>query len=47
MLINAGIRQVIYLDGYPDTLSMDMLHDAGITVTAFSAHCPLPAGGQS
>jgi len=47
MLINAGIRQVFYLDGYPDTLSMDMLHEAGIAVTAFTARSPMAAGGQS
>lgn len=35
MLINAGIQQVIYVDGYPDTLSMDMLRESGITVRVF------------
>lgn len=46
MLINAGVRRVVYLDGYPDTLSTDMLHEAGIEVVAF---CPPPsfsAGGE-
>jgi len=45
MLINAGVRAVIYLDGYPDTLSMDMLREAGIVVTAFADLTLSPAGG--
>jgi dCMP deaminase len=36
MLINAGIREVVYLDGYPDTLSMDMLKEAGIDVHVYA-----------
>lgn len=46
MLINAGIRQVVYLDGYPDTLSMDMLHEAGIEVSVFADLGPAPTGGE-
>ena len=30
MLINAGIRQIFYLDGYPDPLSEKMLKEAGM-----------------
>ena len=30
MLINAGIRQIFYLEGYPDTLSERMLNEAGM-----------------
>ncbi len=30
MLINAGIRKVIYLKGYADKLSMEMLEESGI-----------------
>ena len=45
MLINAGIRQVIYLDGYPDALSMDMLHEAGIEVVAYRELNPSAPGG--
>ncbi len=29
MLINAGIRQICYLEGYPDSLSEEMLKEAG------------------
>ena len=30
MLINAGIRQIFYLEGYPDPLSKKMLREAGM-----------------
>ena len=30
MLINAGIRQIFYLEGYPDPLSEKMLREAGM-----------------
>jgi dCMP deaminase len=30
MLINAGIRQIYYLEGYPDPLSEKMLKEAGM-----------------
>lgn len=46
MLINAGIRRVVYLDGYPDRLSMDMLHEAGIDVAVFSAPGSKLTGGD-
>lgn len=46
MLINAGIREVIYLDGYPDMLSMDMLREAGIEVSVIGELSPIPSGGE-
>ncbi len=36
MIINAGVLKIVYLEGYPDTLSRDMLREAGIET------CPLP-----
>jgi dCMP deaminase len=36
MLINAGLRKVIYLEGYADRLSMEMLGEAGIETLSFS-----------
>jgi dCMP deaminase len=35
MLINAGIRKVIYLQGYADNLSMEMLEEAGVETFLF------------
>ena len=45
MLINAGIRQVIFLEGYPDDLSQAMLEEAGIEVRPYSADSQQPGGG--
>jgi len=30
MLINAGIEQIVYIHGYPDQMSLDMIGEAGI-----------------
>lgn len=32
MLINAGIKEIIILDGYPDKMAMDFLKEAGIRI---------------
>lgn len=44
MLINAGIRQIIYQDGYPDRLSLAMLDESGIEVLEF---CRISAGVEN
>jgi dCMP deaminase len=36
MLINAGIRKVVYLEGYSDNLSVEMLDEAGIETLSFA-----------
>jgi dCMP deaminase len=36
MIINAGIARVIYLEGYPDALSREMLEESGIEVRLFA-----------
>ena len=36
MLINAGIRKVVYLEGYSDNLSVAMLEEAGIEALSFA-----------
>lgn len=46
MLINAGIQRVVYLDGYPDTLSIGMLHEAGIDVCEFGTLPTTHPGGE-
>jgi dCMP deaminase len=35
MLINAGIKKIVYEKGYPDKLAKDILEEAGIQVTKF------------
>lgn len=36
MIINAGVQRIVYLDGYPDELSRQMLLEAGLDVEQFS-----------
>ncbi len=36
MIINAGVERIVYLEGYPDTLSLEMLREAGIDAVAFA-----------
>jgi len=35
MVINAGVKQIIYEDGYPDALAAEMLKESGITITQY------------
>ncbi len=39
MLINAGVKNIVYREGYPDKLSLDMLTEAGIE---FEVHATAP-----
>jgi len=32
MLINAGIKEIVILKGYPDTMAKEMLEEAGIKI---------------
>jgi dCMP deaminase len=36
MLINAGIKQIIYEEGYPDDLAEGLLEEAGLSLTKLS-----------
>lgn len=36
MLINAGVLSIVYLEGYPDKLSLEMLKEAGIEAAPFA-----------
>lgn len=40
MLINAGVKRVVYQDGYPDKLGLEMLEQAGVLMERhqFSRH---------
>lgn len=42
MLINAGITRIVYRDAYPDKLSRQLLHDAGIVVEHFKGSDAVP-----
>lgn len=35
MIINAGVSRIVYLEGYPDQLSTEMLRESGIKVMTF------------
>ena len=37
MIINAGVKEIVYLDGYPDILSKDILAESGIEFRPYSA----------
>lgn len=37
MLINAGIDTIVYMEGYPDRLSADMLNEAGIAFLSYQS----------
>jgi dCMP deaminase len=45
MLINAGIRRVVYDAGYPDHLSMDFLRQAGVELVRSPESGDVPEGG--
>ncbi|MCM1195340.1 MAG: cytidine/deoxycytidylate deaminase family protein [Corallococcus sp.] len=35
MIINAGIRRIVYKDGYPDEFAMDLMREAGVKVDVY------------
>ena len=35
MIVNAGIRRVVYRHGYPDTFSLEILSEAGVLLERF------------
>jgi len=41
MLINAGVTRIVYLEGYPDHLSLEMLAESGIEVSSFQDLAPV------
>ncbi len=36
MIINAGVKDIVYLDGYPDILSKDILAESGIGFRSYA-----------
>ncbi len=37
MIINSGIKRVVYKHGYPDDFSMEMFKEAGVEVLRYDA----------
>jgi dCMP deaminase len=35
MIINAGVKQIVFQDGYPDALAEEMIKEAGIEVVSY------------
>jgi dCMP deaminase len=46
MIINAGITGVVFLDGYPDSLSSELLQESGIDYRRFEMPSAVPGGDQ-
>ena len=46
MLINAGIQKVVYLQGYADNLSMEILAEAGVKTYLFDDLVDKNSGGS-
>jgi dCMP deaminase len=47
MLINAGIKQIVYIHGYPDQMSLDMIGEAGIETRVLSGQASIVEEKQS
>ena len=35
MIINSGVRRIVYQEGYPDKFSLELLGEAGVTIERF------------
>jgi len=47
MLINAGIKQIVYIHGYPDQMSLDMIGEAGIVTRVLAGPTSIVEEKQS
>ena len=47
MLINAGIKQIVYIHGYPDQMSLDMIGEAGIVTRVLAGSTSIVEEKQS
>ena len=36
MIVNSGIRRVVYREGYPDEFSLQMLNEGGVELVRYS-----------
>lgn len=39
MIINAGIKRIVYDEGYPDNMSLEMLEESGVDLERFIREC--------
>lgn len=46
MIINAGIEKVLYVDGYPDELSLELIDESGILVKKVNLNGDSPKSGD-
>jgi dCMP deaminase len=46
MIINAGVRRVVYLQGYPDLMGDELLRQSGVEVEQLEMDVELPATGH-
>ncbi len=46
MIINAGIRRVVFLEGYPDLMGHELLQQSGVEVAQLEMEADLPALGH-
>ena len=37
MIINAGIKRIVYKDGYPDEFSVQLLNEAGVSLQQYDS----------
>lgn len=43
MIINSGIKEIVYLDGYPDILSKEILEESGVDFRVYAGKTNLVA----
>jgi len=37
MLINAGLQKIVYLEGYPDTLAVELLNESAMQISQYES----------
>lgn len=46
MIINSGVKEIVYLDGYPDILSKEILEESGIDFRVYTGKAIHVTGGE-
>ena len=47
MIINSGIRRVVYENGYPDEFSLEFFRETGVTIEKFKEETEAQAPGEN